>query len=71
MQQIGLTPWFLSAEPTVLSPVQLARRLDELIRSALWIKSVTVVVIGFFLVVDVAFFAANAVKIPRVVGSRR
>ena len=30
-----------------------------------WSLPVTVVVIGFFLVVDVAFFAANAVKIPQ------
>ena len=35
-----------------------------------WSMPVTAAVIGFFLVVDVAFFAANAVKIRRAVGSR-
>jgi len=35
-----------------------------------WSLPVTTVVIGFFLVVDLAFFAANAVKIPEVAGSR-
>ena len=76
---IGLVMAFRSSEAlaaaygiAVVGTMLVTTALLAVVARRLWSWSVTLtaVVIGFLFVIDLAFFAANVVKIPRVVGFR-